>query len=139
MAVPGLGLQVLSAVPVLDRVRLRHTCRTWLAAIDESFLGLTDIFAEDAAGMGCGPDMNGLAWLMDKCRKLTAISVSARADHEEPWGERDRISLTWPWAAADRYEGRIREGLVALEDIARKYQGLKYLNLAGCMDVTDAG
>eukprot|EP00899_Mesostigma_viride_P004291 jgi/Mesvir1/13863/Mv16005-RA.1 len=135
MAIPGIGAQVMSSLPIPDRVRLRRTCRTFLAAADESLLSLTELFGEDAAGEGCQLGAVGLSWLMAKCPKLQTLSLAARADHEEPWWERNRYSLAWPWA---RYESML-PGVLSLEGIARRYQGLVCLNVAFCRDVTDAG
>eukprot|EP00899_Mesostigma_viride_P003050 jgi/Mesvir1/12746/Mv20421-RA.1 len=135
MAIPGLGAQVMSVVPVADRLRLRRTCRQWQALADQSLQGLTELFGEDMAGVGCHPSSAGLTWLLDKCPNLTALSMASRADHEEHWQGRDRWTIMWP-----RYKMlRIAQGLLSLEDIARRYQGLKYLNVASCLDVSDEG
>eukprot|EP00899_Mesostigma_viride_P011751 jgi/Mesvir1/20577/Mv14818-RA.1 len=139
MAVPGVGAQVMAALPVPDRVRLRRTCRTFLAAVDDSLSNLTELFGEDVAGEGCRPGTSGLSWLLSKCPNLTTISVAARADHTEPWVWRDRFSLSWQLFMTEKTSDKIAGGILSLEDIAGRYPGLKYLNVAGCLDVTDAG
>eukprot|EP00899_Mesostigma_viride_P008360 jgi/Mesvir1/17525/Mv08779-RA.1 len=134
MAIPGIGAQLMATFSIPNRVRLRRACHSFLAAADESLQGVTELFGEDVAGAGCSPGKKGLAWLLRKCPNLTTICVASRADHEEPWQERDRWALAWP--TTRHY--RIMAGVVPLHQIARRFQGLKHLNVAGCLDVTDA-
>eukprot|EP00899_Mesostigma_viride_P027011 jgi/Mesvir1/7495/Mv19256-RA.1 len=134
LVVPGVGAQVMALLPIRDWVRMRRTSHALLAAADESLSGLTELFGEDVAGGGNNPGTAGLAWLIRKCPNLQVLSVASRADHEAPWQDRDRWALSWPSAKFDR----IGKGLLSLNDIARRLQGLRCLNLAGCMDVTGA-
>eukprot|EP00899_Mesostigma_viride_P028492 jgi/Mesvir1/8828/Mv02729-RA.1 len=138
MAVPGLGAQLMGLLRIPDRVRLRRTCRSFLSAVDASFLTLTDIFGEDTAPEGARPTTAGLAWLITKCPALTVLSVASRAVHEAPWQEREsvRTTLEGTWVGSDWPLSRT--GLT-LEGIAANCKGLTYLNLADCKGVTDAG
>eukprot|EP00899_Mesostigma_viride_P008432 jgi/Mesvir1/17590/Mv08822-RA.1 len=135
LAFPGVGAQVMSWLPVPERVKLRRTCRTFLSATDESLLALTQLFGDDAAGQGVRPGMNGMPWLLAKCPNLTTLSLASRTDHGAPWQERERLSLYLPWVEHDK----MAAGLLSLEGIAHRYQGLTELNVAGCRDVSDAG
>eukprot|EP00899_Mesostigma_viride_P002176 jgi/Mesvir1/1195/Mv17687-RA.1 len=141
MAVPGVGAQVMSSLPVPDRVRLRRTCRIFLAVADASLAALTELFGEDVAAEGCTPGTTGLSWLLSKCPKLQLLSVASRADHDKPWQERKRDgwSLTWPIDMNKFPVVKLVRGVVSLEDVARRFARLESLNLAGCEDVTDAG
>eukprot|EP00899_Mesostigma_viride_P027507 jgi/Mesvir1/7941/Mv11861-RA.1 len=140
MDVPGIAPLVMAALPVLDRVRLRRTCRTFLAGADESLLAVTELFGEELAGEGCTLSSTlrrsftgGLDWLIRKCPKLTTISVASRADDEEPWQERDRLSLRWPWVKGCS----IDTGILSSTMFAHDLPAITYLNLAGCLDVMD--
>eukprot|EP00899_Mesostigma_viride_P008396 jgi/Mesvir1/17558/Mv08803-RA.1 len=133
MAVPGVGAQVLSSLPIPERVRLRQTCRAFREAVDDSLEALTELFGDDVA-MGCRPGYAGLSWLLTKCPNLRMLSVAARSDCQEPWQERDHLSLTWPYGSLDT----IAPHVLSLGHVARRCQRLKYLNVAGCCDVTDA-
>eukprot|EP00899_Mesostigma_viride_P008355 jgi/Mesvir1/17520/Mv08773-RA.1 len=135
LAVPDIGELVMGMLSIPERVRLRRTCRTFLAVADASLLTVTKVFGEDIAGEGCRPSKKGLAWLMGKCPNLATICVASRADHEEPWQERDRWPLAWRRV---KYH-EIDRGYFSLDKIAQLYRGLNYLNVASCLDVTDEG
>eukprot|EP00899_Mesostigma_viride_P022246 jgi/Mesvir1/3205/Mv16355-RA.1 len=141
MAIPGVGAHIMGALPIPDRVRVRCTCRTFLAAVDESFLSLTELFGEDVAGDGCTPGTTTLPWLLAKCPRLTALSMASRADREVPWSTRrfHLWTLNWPSAYRIYSDYEISAGVLPLQDVALRYQGLTYLDVAGCSDVTDAG
>eukprot|EP00899_Mesostigma_viride_P008421 jgi/Mesvir1/17580/Mv08815-RA.1 len=130
MAIQGLGTQVMALLPVPDR-----TCRTFLAAADETLKNVTELFGEDVAGGACLPGMSGLSWLLNKCPNLHTLCVASRSDHDEPWHLRDHRALSWPCAK----HNRIGTGLLSLEVIAFRCRGIKYLNVAACKDVTDDG
>eukprot|EP00899_Mesostigma_viride_P000152 jgi/Mesvir1/10137/Mv06766-RA.1 len=135
MAVPGIGARVMSSLPIPNRIRLRRTCRAFKSAVDDSLHSLTELFGEDIAGGGCHPGERGLTWLLDKCPHLVTLSTSARADHLEWWNERDATALAWTWLGNDE---NIFSAFLSLDDIGRRYRELEYLNVAGCVDVTDA-
>eukprot|EP00899_Mesostigma_viride_P005740 jgi/Mesvir1/15167/Mv04848-RA.1 len=139
MAVPGIGSQVMSLLPVPDRVRLRRTCRIFLAAVDESLSRLTELFAEDVTGRERMPvdTTDSLPWLMTKCRKLRALSLTSRADHARPWQVRKAALLWWPLSWPCRV-ACVGGGSLSLEGLIGRCQEVKYLNLAGCKDVTHA-
>eukprot|EP00899_Mesostigma_viride_P000706 jgi/Mesvir1/10636/Mv09274-RA.1 len=132
MTVPGIGAQVMSLLPIPDRVRLRRTCRSFLSAADESLLSVTELFGEGVTAK-CRPGTVGLAWLLTKCPNLDTICVASREEHREAWRDRegDRYSLRW-----NRVMIIDLTRPVSLGQLAAKYPGLKYLNLAGCGDVT---
>eukprot|EP00899_Mesostigma_viride_P016607 jgi/Mesvir1/24948/Mv16922-RA.1 len=132
---PGIGALVMASLPVPDRIRLRRTCRTFRDAVDESFLALTQLFGEDVAGGSSRPGTTALSWFLAKCPNLTTLSIASRDEHQKPWGERDHSALTWPCTG----QMTVVQGVLSLEDIARRYKGLEYLNVAGCQDVCDAG
>eukprot|EP00899_Mesostigma_viride_P011754 jgi/Mesvir1/2057/Mv02317-RA.1 len=140
MGIPGVGAQVMGHLPIPDRVRLRRTCRTFLSAADESLLSVTQLFGEDVAA-DCKPGGTGLAWLLAKCPNLDTISVASREEHRETWQERTRDRFTLRWTRVMRTEevDALATGLLCLDELATRYPGLVYLNLAGCDDVTDEG
>eukprot|EP00899_Mesostigma_viride_P009542 jgi/Mesvir1/1858/Mv16416-RA.1 len=136
MAIPGVGAQLMDRLPLLDRVRLRLVCRSFLSAADESLSAATAVFGDDVAGPTCRPGGQGLSWLLTKCPNLTALSVASRADHEAPWRDRDASSLSWHLGVFNK----VASGTLSLEEIGPRYRGsLRYLNVAGCWDVTSAG
>eukprot|EP00899_Mesostigma_viride_P027446 jgi/Mesvir1/7887/Mv11820-RA.1 len=135
MAVPGIGAQVMSLLPIPYRVRLRRTCRTFLASVDESLLKVNELFGEDMAGDACAPGANGLSWLLTKCPDLKALSTATRAEHAAPWQDRVRVSLWFPWGMPDW----TLAGPTSLQQVASRYQGLTDLNVASCRGVKDAG
>eukprot|EP00899_Mesostigma_viride_P007910 jgi/Mesvir1/1711/Mv21167-RA.1 len=135
-AAPGIGAHVMGFLSIPERVQVRRTCRAFLSAVDQTLQGLTELFGEDVASSEWRPGTQGLRWLVIKCPNLRTLSVASREDHEEPWRERDRFSLTWPTVELQYIQPRV----VSLGDIARTCQGLTYLNVAGCSeDVTGAG
>eukprot|EP00899_Mesostigma_viride_P011755 jgi/Mesvir1/20580/Mv14821-RA.1 len=133
MAVPGIGVQVMAALPVSDQVRLRPTCRAFRDAADESLSHVTELYGEDVAGDGSRPGVTGLSWLLTKkCPRLTALSVDTRANCELPWADRDRWAVSWPRGKSHR----ISFGVLEVEEIARGCTGLKHLNVASCWGVS---
>eukprot|EP00899_Mesostigma_viride_P024232 jgi/Mesvir1/4994/Mv18036-RA.1 len=147
MAGPGIGAQMMSALSIPERVQLRRISKTLLRAVDDSLHCLTALYGEDIAGEGCKPDTASIFWLMARCRNLTTLSLAPRSDHEEPWVQRERWALSWPWRSL------VREcapptgttGVIALsysclaQEAARRYPRLTYLNVAGWEGVNDAG
>eukprot|EP00899_Mesostigma_viride_P007993 jgi/Mesvir1/17195/Mv07615-RA.1 len=140
MAVRGVGSTIMGTLPLPDRVRLRGTCRAFLAAADESLQGVTELFGDDIVGGVSRPGASGLPWLVTKCSSASLVSlcVALRCDHDKAWIERDRFAL-----ATQSFEGiyyYAPGALPPLEDIAAKFQGLAYVNVAGCdEDVTNEG
>eukprot|EP00899_Mesostigma_viride_P008575 jgi/Mesvir1/17719/Mv16612-RA.1 len=118
MAVPGVGARMMGALLVIDRVRLRRTCRFFLPAVDDSLQRLTQLFFEVSDKGGCPAACTaGLPWLLTKCPNLQTLSVHAVRTSNEvvaslavaqpnvvcahqppPWCERNDLSCRWQWA-----------------------------------------
>eukprot|EP00899_Mesostigma_viride_P002864 jgi/Mesvir1/12579/Mv10328-RA.1 len=134
MAVPGIGAQVVAALPIPDRVRLRHLSPAYRSLVDESLLLLTELYGEDLGEGDCRPGTGGLTWLMDKCPNLVTLSTTPRSDLRKPWQRGDAWSPTWPWARVDR---KIRD-LPRLDAIGCRYPAIKSLNVAGSLNVSNS-
>eukprot|EP00899_Mesostigma_viride_P028491 jgi/Mesvir1/8827/Mv02728-RA.1 len=136
MALRGVGVHIVASLPIIDRVRIRRTCRSFLSAVDESLLHVTQLFGDDLSTDGGGTGSDGLAWLMPKCPNVTALSIGLRADHEKMLWDCDRVqfSLVYPYVGPERL---LVSGKLYLEDIADRYRGLRELNLAACKGVWD--
>eukprot|EP00899_Mesostigma_viride_P006355 jgi/Mesvir1/15720/Mv03299-RA.1 len=140
MAVPGIGAQVMSFLPIPNRVRLRRTCRTFLAAADESFLTLTEIFADNVTENVYRPDTNGLIWLMDKSPNVLPGTLVSECD----W-VRGRDGCRFNHARADvPWSGvpgciRMHQNVGdAGNAVAKSFPGLHRLLMTQCDAVGDA-
>eukprot|EP00899_Mesostigma_viride_P012544 jgi/Mesvir1/21290/Mv21683-RA.1 len=125
MAVRGVGAQIMRAVPVLQRLRLRQVCRAFLSAVDESLESLSEMFWEHMAE--AVRSTGGLDWLVDKCPNLRTLSVwsSPEVDYRCEKQQRIRHRLVRPGMATQSFS------------TLAHCTGLRSLNLAGCVDVGD--
>eukprot|EP00899_Mesostigma_viride_P009017 jgi/Mesvir1/18116/Mv09413-RA.1 len=89
--IPTLGVDTLSRLPIITRVQLRQS-RLLRAAVDESLLRVTEIFAEDPpvhfafrerrADMVHARVRDALVFLAGKCPDLTTLSTVTRQTRE---------------------------------------------------------
>eukprot|EP00899_Mesostigma_viride_P005640 jgi/Mesvir1/15077/Mv14721-RA.1 len=126
---PGIGPQIFESVPLLDRARLRQTCRAFLPAVDESLESVSELFWEDISDVATRA--GGLDWLLPKCAHLHTLSLHSRmADGGGAWERRERTIL----AGLPPSRAMPSQSLLVL----CRCTHLRALNLAGCADVTDA-
>eukprot|EP00899_Mesostigma_viride_P027036 jgi/Mesvir1/7517/Mv19272-RA.1 len=127
MAVPGVGARILGDFPLLDRSQLRSTCWAFLAAVDESLEGLSELYWEDIADVASRS--GGLDWLLRKCPNLHTLSFWPRGGHKmHRWDGKSFMSDALKTVAMPS------QSLLGLACCRR----LRSLNLAGCAaDVDD--
>eukprot|EP00899_Mesostigma_viride_P010619 jgi/Mesvir1/19559/Mv07031-RA.1 len=123
----GVGAQVVGAIPVLERLRLRETCRAFLSAVDESLEDVSELFWEDVADAAGRP--GGLDWLVHKCPNLQTLSIWSRTDLRPD--DRD--------AHMQKMGGRLVGPLMATQSLLGipQCRRLRSLNMAGSADVRD--
>eukprot|EP00899_Mesostigma_viride_P014019 jgi/Mesvir1/22618/Mv14062-RA.1 len=127
MATPGVGAHIMGAVPVMERLRLRATCRAFLYAVDQSLESVSELFWEDIAA--AASSTAGLDWLLRMCPNLTTLSVWPRTDGETDYR---REQMRRVWACMVR-PGMATQSLVEIATCNK----LRSLNLAGSADVED--
>eukprot|EP00899_Mesostigma_viride_P016166 jgi/Mesvir1/24550/Mv21887-RA.1 len=138
LAVPGIGAQVMSSLPIPDRVRLRRVSRTFLSAVDNSLLCLTELFREHIAGQYWqSVDTSWQSWLLARCPNLRWLSLASRLEGERPWQSSREVRFLC-WGRREEFNWYVYD-MVALEEVARCCHGLRFLDVAGCLGVKDQG
>eukprot|EP00899_Mesostigma_viride_P025647 jgi/Mesvir1/6267/Mv19976-RA.1 len=150
----GIGAHIMAFVPLVKRARLRAVSHTFLRAVDESLLSLSEIFAEDIRLPPSPAALQAFDWFAGKCPNLVKVSMARRCEEEDSdiraehyltsWRVSDRGLLSLVTVGCPRLRhvnfrhcrGVTDAGISAL---ARGCPLLEHVNLAGCKRVMDAG
>eukprot|EP00899_Mesostigma_viride_P023127 jgi/Mesvir1/399/Mv11290-RA.1 len=123
-------IKIATAIPLLDRLRLRPACRAFQSAVDDSLEEISELFWEDIAGVAM--TAGGLDLLVRKCPNLRTLSLWPRSDQGTMFECRTPIP-GWMGGRPARPE-IASPSLLGIAHCTR----LRSLNLAGCADMDDA-